>query len=73
MKDELDQFHWHEALHTAFIIQNLINNELIDHHTYAHLGEEQQLKIAHASQLLHDHYIFCCLRQDEQFAKEHKD
>ena len=61
----LDKFHWHEALHTAHIIQNLINNELIDHHTFAHLGEEQQLKISHAAQILYDHYVFCCEKQDE--------
>lgn len=63
--DKIDKFHWHEALHTSHIIQNLINNELIDHHTWEHLSEDQQLELSHAAQLIYNHYVYCCGQQDK--------
>lgn len=62
---KLDVFHWHEALHTAHVINCMCQDHLMDHHTFKHLPVEAQQKLEQAIVLINDYYQACAQKQDD--------
>lgn len=65
MSEKLDQFHWHEALHTTHLFMEMIDSHLGSHPTHAELGEEDQKHLSDAIDSLYKYYNACCQKQDD--------
>ena len=61
----LDQFHWHEALHTADLINHLIESSLVQHATYDELDFNQKTLIETIQQNLNKLYVIYSEKEDE--------
>lgn len=74
MKKELeevitvDSYHWHEALHTAHVLNCMCQDHLVDHVTYNHVSEEARNKLTQAMVLINDYYQECAKQQDQHFS-----
>lgn len=61
----LDKFHWHEALHTADLINHLIESSLVQHATYEGLDFNQKALIETIQRNLNKLYIIYSEKEDE--------
>ena len=61
----LDKFHWHEALHTADLINHLVESSLVQHSTYDEIDKGAKALIASVQQNLNLLYLIYCDKQDE--------
>lgn len=61
----LDKFHWHEALHTADLINHLIESSLVQHSTYDEIDDNAKDLLSVVQQNLNKLYVIYCEKQDE--------
>lgn len=62
-----DSYPYHELLHTTHMITEIIQQQLINHHTYELLPEAAQEKIEDAARKLADAYQKIDIHMDDKF------
>lgn len=65
VKDKLDKFHYHEALHSAFSMCEIIDLTLCQHKVYETAPEEIKQIVTEAQEKIHQYYVWCCEQQDK--------
>lgn len=65
MSNKLDKFHYHEALHTAHIIQVMIERELLGHPVGTNASKKMRKHLQKAQGHLEAFYQWCGEQGDE--------
>ena len=61
----LDKYHWHEALHMADAINQMIEDWLLKHPTANEVPEEMIKNLWEVQGLIHQYYQCCCENQEK--------
>lgn len=60
----LDEFHWHEAIHTTHLAREFIWDNIVNHPTYIDIDESYKHDLSNALDILANYYEHCCNKQD---------
>ncbi len=70
---KLDNYHFHEALHTAHLMAEFIDSGIVQHHVFENAPDEIKMKIFLAQKLLGEYYQYCGEQQDKLIEEEVND
>lgn len=61
----IDTYHYHEALHTAYLMTEFIESGIVHHVVFENASDEIKGKIFLAQKLLGEYYQYCGEQQDK--------